>query len=97
MEEERIDAMSINYLSTLLCEKLGLPMTGMQKYLQELRLQLPVINSVCMIDAQKQYRLKTDIMKDDSKGFIQYNQIIYNYMFDTKNRLDTFYQLNTKR
>lgn len=97
MEEERIDAMSINYLSTLLCEKLGLPMTGMQKYLQELRLQLPVINSVCMIDAQKQYRLKTDIMKDDSKGFIQYNQIIYNYMFDTKNRLDTFYQLNINR
>ena len=94
MEEERIDAMSINYLSALLCEKLGLPMTGMQKYLQELRLQLPVINSVCMIDAQKQYRLKTDIMKDDSMGFIQYNQIIYNYMFDTKNRLDTFYQLN---
>lgn len=97
MEEDTIDAMSINYLSTLLCEKLGLPMTGMQKYLQELRLQLPVINSVCMIDAQKQYRLKTDIMKDDSKGFIQYNQIIYNYMFDTKNRLDTFYQLNINR
>ena len=97
IEEETIDAMSINYLSTLMCEKLGLPMTGMQKYLQELRLQLPVINSVCMIDAQKQYRLKTDIMKDDSKGFIQYNQIIYNYMFDTKNRLDTFYQLNINR
>lgn len=97
MEEETIDAMSINYLGTLLCEKLGLPMTGMQKYLQELRLQLPVINSVCMIDAQKQYRLKTDIMKDDSMGFIQYNQIIYNYMFDTKNRLDTFYQLNINR
>lgn len=97
MEEETIDAMSINYLSTLMCEKLGLPMTGMQKYLQELRLQLPVINSVCMIDAQKQYRLKTDIMKDNSMGFIQYNQIIYNYMFDTKNRLDTFYQLNTNR
>lgn len=97
MEEETIDAMSINYLSTLMCEKLGLPMTGMQKYLQELRLQLPVINSVCMIDAQKQYRLKTDIMKDNSMGFIQYNQIIYNYMFDTKNRFDTFYQLNTNR
>ena len=97
MEEETIDAMSINYLSTLLCEKLGFPMTGMQKYLKELQIQLPVINSICTIDAQKQYWLKTDIMKDDSMGFIQYSQIIYNYMFDTKNRLSKFYQLNINR
>ena len=93
VEEGTIERMSINYLSTLLCEKAGLPMTGIQKYLQELRTQFPVINSVCVIDAQNQYRLKTDILQDKSSGIVQYNQIIYNYMFDTKNRLNMFYKL----
>lgn len=97
IKEDTIEAMSINYLSTLLCDKLGLPMTGMQKYLNELKSQFPVINSVCVVDTQKQYWLKTDIMQDNFKEYTQYNQIIYNYMFDIKNRLNSFYQLNVRQ
>lgn len=93
MEEETIEKISINYLSTLLCERLDLPMTGMQKYLRKMRTELPVINSVCAIDVQNQYRLKTDMLRDKAEEFNLYNQLIYNYMFDSKSRLNSFYQL----
>lgn len=95
MKEEKIEKMSINYLSTLLCERLDFPMTGMQKYLQKMREELPVINSVCTIDAQNQYKLKTDMPQNGVKEFNLYNQLIYNYMFDSKNRLNSFYQLTS--
>lgn len=93
IEEEEVEQISINYLSTLLCEKIGLPMTGMQKYLKDLYQQMPVINTVGVIDKDAQYRTRYDVLEDETTRLKEYNWLIYNYMFDDKNKKQNFYKL----
>ena len=45
MEAEEVDAISANYLSTLLMEKAGLPKTGYQEYLTQLQKDFPVVTA----------------------------------------------------
>jgi phosphoglycerol transferase MdoB-like AlkP superfamily enzyme len=93
IEEKTVDNMSINYLSTFLCEELGLPMTGFQKYLSDLYKELPVINSVGIIDSNNIYLTKTSISGDIKNKFDIYNSLIYNYMFDKDGRITEFFAL----
>ena len=46
IEEETVDAISLNYLATLLLDVAGLPKTEYQQYLTELHEILPVINTL---------------------------------------------------
>jgi phosphoglycerol transferase MdoB-like AlkP superfamily enzyme len=93
IEEKTVDNMSINYLSTFLCEELGLPMTGFQKYLSDLYKELPVINSVGIIDNNNLYTAKTSLSGDIKNKFDIYNSLIYNYMFDKDGRITEFFAL----
>jgi phosphoglycerol transferase MdoB-like AlkP superfamily enzyme len=93
IEEKTVDNMSINYLSTFLCEELGLPMTGFQKYLSDMYNELPVINSVGIIDNNNLYMFKTSLSGDIKNKFDIYNSLIYNYMFDKDGRITEFFAL----
>lgn len=93
IEEEEIKKISLNYLGTLLFDRLGLPMTGMQKYLRDLYQEMPVINTVGVIDSQMNYMIKYDALEAGNSKLSTYNQVIYNYMFDETNRLQRFWKL----
>ncbi len=93
LPERQIDRMSINYLSTFLCSELGLPKTGMQNYLTDLYQDMPVINSVAIADSMGQFALKADRLQEQNGTLAQYNEVIYNYMFDSTNRQSAWYRL----
>jgi glucan phosphoethanolaminetransferase (alkaline phosphatase superfamily) len=93
IEEKEVGDMSINYLSTFLCEELDLPMTGFQKYLSTMYKELPVINSVGIIDKDNSYMLKGDLDGVQKDIFDIYSSLIYNYMFDKEGRMTEFFAL----
>ena len=93
IEEKYVDKISINYLSTFLCQELGLPMTGFQKYLTNLYQEFPVINSVCVVDKDNQYLDKNTLTGTQKEAFDEYSILIYNYMFDKGANLEGFYRL----
>lgn len=89
IEEERIDYISANYLSTLLLEKAGLPLTGYQKFLTQLREVLPVITANIYIDADGNYYNSND--NPYTEQLQDYAILQYNNLFDEKNRVDSFF------
>lgn len=84
--------MSANYLGAYLIEKLGLPMTGFQKYLLEMKEEYPVINTVGMIDKDGDHISYQELSEKEEKILKKYDTIIYNYMFDGGS-LGEFYSL----
>jgi hypothetical protein len=93
IEEKEIAAMSINYLSTFLCQELKLPMTGFQKYLADLYDEFPVINSVGIIDGNENYLTIGTLDTVQRERFDLYTALIYNYMFDKNGRITEFFAL----
>ena len=81
IEEQYIDKISANYLSSLVLETAGLEMTPYNKYLTSLYEELPVINAVGYIDKNGTYY----DYKDDSQYssmLEDYKILQYNNMFD---------------
>jgi len=89
IEEEQVDYISANYLSTLLLEKAGAPLTGYQKFLTQLRKVLPVITANVYIDADGNYYNSTD--NPYVEHLRDYAILQYNNLFDEKNRVDSFF------
>ncbi len=92
IEEATVDHISTNYLSTLLQQVAGLPMTTYNKYLAALYQELPVINSVGYIDAEENYYSADDDTPYDDL-LHQYKCITYNALIDTDNQDETLYYL----
>lgn len=93
IQERQIERMSINYLGAFLCSELDLPRTGLQKYLADLYQDMPVINSVAVSDAAGQFSPKGSLPQAQDERLAQYNGIIYNYMFDSADRVEALYGL----
>ena len=93
IEEEEIEMISANYLSSLVLKTAGVELTKYNEYLLALYETLPVINTVGYIDNEgNQYSWYentkyTDLLK-------KYEYIQYNNVFDNKNRKEHlfFYQ-----
>lgn len=94
IEDEQIDAMSINYLSTLLMEKAGLPMTGYQTFLTQLRQSFPVISANAVIDQDGKLYAGSASAKRSSaykEMLLKYAVLQYNHLFDTSHRQNDFF------
>lgn len=91
--EATIDKMSANYLSTLLLQTAGLPLTQYNKYLASLYQSLPVINTVGYIDKDGNYYERTE-SSEYSNLLHQYNCIEYNSLIDRTNRNRPLFFLN---
>lgn len=89
IEEQDIKQLSVNYLSGLLMEQAGLPLTDYQTYLQSLRKTLPVITANIYIDKDGLYYEYTDEAYKDQLN--QYSILQYNHLCDNKNRIDKFF------
>ena len=85
----RIDAISVNYLSTLLLQVAGLEMTDYNRYLAHLYQDLPVVTGVGCIDRNGQFLLASND-DDESEDIIQemrdYRYIAYNNVANIKDR-----------
>lgn len=91
--EATVEYMSANYLSTLLQQAAGLPMTQYNKYLATLYQSLPVINTVGYIDSDGNYYERTESGEYDDLLY-QYNCVEYNNLLDRENRDDSLFYLN---
>ena len=92
IEEDYVEDISSNYLSTLLLKTAGLPLSDYDKYLDELYEKLPIIDSVGYKDADGNYysyneESEYDELLDD------YEKVQYNNLIDAENRIDSLYTI----
>lgn len=84
IEEQQIDKLSSNYLSSLLLKTANVELTEYNKYLLNLSKTLPVINTVGYIDNQNVYYKWSDPSPYTSI-LSEYEKIQYNCIFDNEN------------
>lgn len=87
-EENGVDT-SVNYLSSMLCEKAGIPRTSVQMYLSALSEEYPVVTEGHFGTADGEYYSAADI--DEIDVFRDYKMLSYNMIVDRKNTIDTIY------
>ncbi len=91
--EAEIENISANYLSTLLTQIAGLPMTQYNKYLSVLYQSLPVISTVGYIDSEGiVYASETETPYEELLR--QYNCVEYNALLDKTDRDDSLFYLD---
>lgn len=93
IEENYIEAMSVNYLSSYLLELADLKITAYNSYLMQLYKEIPVINALFYMD--KEYRLYP--LTEDSQYcrlVREYKYVGYNNALDKKNKLEKYYYLH---
>lgn len=90
IEEKQGYVISPNILSPLLLDTAGLQLTSFNRFVLQTGEQLPVIQSIGYMDANRtffQYNQTTeyeDLLQ-------QYKVVQYNYLYDVKNRLNQYY------
>ena len=86
---------SLNYLSTLLIKTANLPMTGYQKFLDQLSQDLPIINTVGLRDSEGTWSEDSGALTPAAQeGLLEYQRLLYNNIFDKDNRVEDFYVLS---
>ena len=93
---DRFKNVSANYLSSMIMDIAGVPMTAYQKYLVDMQKEIPMFTSHGYYD-------KNGIFYDEDNTdspyyydwILKYQCFEYNYEFDAKNRLSWFYMLKT--
>lgn len=96
IEHEYIDMTSINYLQTILFETVGNKLTGYQKFLKELREQVPVITGAGYFGSDGVFYQLTDTTSPYYDIVSEYSILQYNDVFDKNNRFDDFFYLDKK-
>ena len=83
---------SLNYLSTMVLDKAGLPLTPYHKFLEDLQTKVPAMNSRGFYSTQDgEYKHYVDATGEEKEMLDQYQILQYNDMFDKKNRSDVFF------
>ncbi len=92
INEEDMDHISANYLSSYLLKTAGLPGTAYNEYLLQLQKELPVINAHFYITREGDCYPLSEITSY-SKRLKEYQAVGYNNALDTRNKLWEYYQL----
>jgi phosphoglycerol transferase MdoB-like AlkP superfamily enzyme len=89
IEEKDNVNISINYLSILMLEQTGIPITVYQYYLSKVMEQIPIINNNGFIDKNgNTYRTISDLTETLQKFANTYHLFEYNLAFDKENILN---------
>ncbi len=83
------EGISVNYLSGILLENAGVPLTGYQQYLMNLMEELPVINANVYRDSQGAFYSYGQ--EDYAELLNEYKILQYNHLVDGKNRVSGFF------
>lgn len=95
IEEETVEPISLNYLSSLLLKTAGLEMTNFQKYLTELQKKLPSVSACGYYDSKGDlYSYTDDVNENYTEWLRQYEMIQYNYLFGGDKRLNHHFELS---
>jgi len=90
IDEEELEAISVNYLGELLLEKAGIPTTPYQDFLSEMRLEIPAVTADMLMDKDgNRYRLEESGW-DEMQKMTDYQTLCYNYLADD-NKIQNFY------
>lgn len=92
IEEATIDALGINNLGSLVLKTAGLEMTAYDKYLLELSETIPVITTIGLMDTQGNC-YSIDAPGPYADVIHEYEQILYNNIFDVENRQNQLFYL----
>lgn len=93
--DREYENISINYLSAAITEIAGLPQTAYQKFLNDMRKQIPVFTAHRYRDTEGNI-YKLDDMDSPYFDLVnEYHTYEYNYQFDAKHRNEDFFCLRT--
>lgn len=92
-EEEYIEAMSLNYLSSYVLKVAGVQMTDYNRFLLDMFESVPVQNAFGYMDNEGDYFTLEE--REEVDLLSKYHMLQYNYMFDKKYRVDNFLELST--
>lgn len=81
IQEQYIENISCNYLSSILLETAGIPLDPYLGFLGEVRKEIPVVTANCAIDQSGSYIGPENFSNIDALS--QYNQLQYFKMFDS--------------
>ena len=90
LEQKYYDGISVNYLSSILMQEAGIPLTDYQQYLSELMETLPVITGNMYRDGDGNYYSWSDDAYEEELN--EYRIIQYNHLVDSKNRVESFFK-----
>ncbi len=93
IEEQYIDKLSSNYLSSLVLKTAGVKLTDYNKYLLKLAETLPVIDTVGYIDNEDNYYKWSDASPHTAL-LDDYEKVQYNNIFDQKNVNSNIFYIN---
>ena len=90
--EETVDITSLNFLSSLALERLGLPLPAYNRFLLDLMEEIPAINSrgYYSKSAGRFVHLE-DAQGKESEWMKQYEMLQYNNMFDKRGQSELFF------
>lgn len=90
-EEQKIEKISLNYLSAVALEKAELPLTKYQSFLiNELYPEYPVVTAAGIIDKYGNVMQREDL---DSGLLQKYEQLIYNHIMDKNHTLNGVFSI----
>lgn len=91
IQEEIIEKTSLNYLYSIMADRLGLPMTGYQKYLLDLREEIPVLCAQGYWGADGNFYDLKDETSPYYEKINEYQILQYNDIFGRDNRYLEFF------
>lgn len=94
LKPQKIEKTSMNYIQTILMEAIGGELTGYQKFLQELRKQVPVITGLGYYGADGEFYRLDDSSSPYYNLIQEYAILQYNNLKDSKNRVKGFFTLS---
>ena len=96
--EKRQDAdlISANYLCPMVLEDAGLELNPYQKFLMQMREQVPALAAGAYVDPEGTFHSwsGTDEDKDRSEILNNYNILQYNHLNDTRSRVDDIFGIH---
>lgn len=85
---------SVNYLSSLLLEKAGLPLSPWNRFLEQTRQTVPILNAYGYYSpAAGRFLTREEAAGAEAEALAAYEALQYNAVFDGKNRSDFFFPL----
>ena len=90
MQEENVTSM--NYLQARMLKACGMPLTGYQKFLLDLKEDIPIINAFGYYGKDGVFYTVDDRSSPWYDRIQEYAVLEYNEMFDTENRLEGFFE-----
>jgi hypothetical protein len=91
LEHTYYDGISVNYLSGILMENAGIPLTGYQQFLSSLREVLPIVNGNVCRDAEGTFYSYSEAEDKYAEILNEYKILQYNHLVDRKNRVSSFF------